>query len=49
MVYYYGIAGSGIEEWDWMFKRFEANKIASEKTKLLYGLSAIKEPWALER
>lgn len=49
MVYYYGIADSGIEAWDWMFKKFEINKIASEKTKLLYGLSAIKEPWALER
>jgi len=49
MVYYHGIAGSGIESWDKMFKKFQVNKIASEKTKLLYGLSASKEPWALER
>ena len=49
LVYYYGIQSSGVEAWDRMFKVFQKNKIASEKTKLLYGLSAIQEPWALER
>ncbi|XP_066914391.1 glutamyl aminopeptidase-like isoform X2 [Clytia hemisphaerica] len=49
LVYYYGIKNSGIEAWDTMFKKFQNNKIASEKTKLLYGLAAIQEPWALER
>ncbi|XP_066914385.1 glutamyl aminopeptidase-like [Clytia hemisphaerica] len=49
LVYYYGIKNSGIEAWDEMFEKFLNNKIASEKTKLLYGLSAIQEPWALER
>ena len=49
MVYYYGIQSSGVEAWDRMFKVFQENKVASEKTKLLYGLAAIQEPWALER
>ena len=49
LVYYYGIKNSGIEVWDKMFGKFLNNTIASEKTKLLYGLSAIQEPWALER
>ena len=49
MVYYYGIQSSGVETWDKLFKTFRNNKIASEKNKLLYGLAAIQEPWALER
>jgi len=49
LVYYYGILRGGKEEWDFLFGIYTKNQIASEKTKLLYGLSAIQEAWMIDR
>merc|ERR1711990_715191 len=49
LVYYYGILRGGEEEWNFLFDIYKKNQIASEKTKLLYGLSAIQEPWMIDR
>jgi len=49
LVYYYGVANGGVEEWDFVFKRYQDNKIASEKSKLLYALAGTKEAWLIDR
>ena len=49
LVYFYGVYFGGKEEWDFVFDRYMKNKIASEKTKLMYALSAVKEPWIINR
>lgn len=49
VIYYYGIANTGYEEWDELFKKYQSTTVASEKSKLLYGLSGSSEPWLLRR
>lgn len=49
LVYYYGIASSGQDEWDWLFDKFLKTKEASEKSKLMYALAGSREPWILTR
>ncbi|XP_016947727.2 glutamyl aminopeptidase [Drosophila biarmipes] len=49
-VYYYGIQSVGSQEvWDAVWKLFVNETDASEKSKLMYGLSAITTPWILQR
>ena len=49
-VYYYGMFVLGNEElWNKMWNLFVAETDASEKVKLMYGLSAVQEPWILSR
>ena len=49
LIYFYGVHDGGVEEWEHVFERYRNNKIASEKTKLMYALAATKEPWLLDR
>jgi hypothetical protein len=49
LVYFYGILNGGVEEWDFMWDQFMKTQVASEKYKLLYGLSAAREPWVVDR
>lgn len=49
MVYYYGVLNGGEKEWNFLYQRYLNNKIATEKTKLMYGMSAIQEPWMINR
>ncbi|XP_055851688.1 glutamyl aminopeptidase-like isoform X1 [Episyrphus balteatus] len=49
-IYFHGMAQAGTEEtWDQMWDLFKYETDASEKAKLMQGLSAIKEPWILQR
>ena len=49
LVYYYGIAKGGREEWDFVFDQFLHTSVASETAKLMHGLAASSEPWILSR
>lgn len=47
-VYYYGMQTIGDEEtWDAMWQLYIAESDANEKSKLMYGLSAVQVPWIL--
>lgn len=46
-VYYYGIANTGLEEWQWLFNKFLNTTDASEKSKMMYALAGSREPWIL--
>lgn len=49
-VYYYGMLDSGNEDsWNKMWNLFVTEEDASEKSKLMYGLAAVQEPWILSR
>lgn len=49
-VYYYGMFALGNEQiWNRVWDLFVAETDASEKVKLMYGLSAIQEPWIISR
>ncbi|EDV93149.1 GH18428 [Drosophila grimshawi] len=49
-VYYYGMQSVGNQEiWEAVWELFISETDASEKSKLMYGLSAIQEPWLLQR
>lgn len=49
LVYYYGIATGGREEWDFTFDQLLQTSVASESMKLMHGLAASPEPWILSR
>jgi len=49
LVYFYGIKNGGVKEWDFAFEQFQKTTIASERRKILYGLSGASEPWILAR
>lgn len=49
LVYYYGIANGGREEWEFSFNQFLSTSVASEKNTLMRGLAASSEPWILSR
>ena len=49
LIYFYGIASTSSQEWDKLFEKYLASTAASEKNKLLYGLSGSREPWVLRR
>lgn len=50
LVYYYGMASVGNEaNWNTMWALYLAEADASEKVKLMYGLSGIEVPWILKR
>lgn len=49
-VYYYGMFDSGDEQlWNQVWTLFINEEDASEKSKLMYGLAAVQEPWILSR
>ncbi|XP_065063865.1 glutamyl aminopeptidase-like [Rhopilema esculentum] len=47
--YFYGIMNGGEAEWDFAFKQYQTTTLGTERIKLLYGMSAIQEPWMIER
>ena len=47
LIYYYGIANTGLEEWNWLFSKYLNTTEASEKSKLMYALAGSREPWIL--
>ena len=47
--YFYGIMNGGEKEWEFAFKQYKNTTLATERIKLLYGMSAIQEPWMIER
>ncbi|KAL9985945.1 hypothetical protein ACROYT_G008402 [Oculina patagonica] len=49
LVYFYGIATGGREEWDFAFNQLLLTSVASESMKLMHGLAASAEPWILSR
>ncbi|PFX22374.1 Glutamyl aminopeptidase [Stylophora pistillata] len=49
LVYYYGIANGGQEEWNFAFDQLLQTSVASERMKLVHGLAASPEPWILSR
>ncbi|KAH8359852.1 hypothetical protein KR093_009103 [Drosophila rubida] len=49
-VYYYGMQSVGNQEiWEAVWELFVNEADASEKSKLMYGLAAVQEPWLLQR
>ena len=50
LIYKYGMQQlNDIEAWETMFQRYLKEKNSQQKSKLLYGLSQVKETWILER
>ncbi|XP_046672950.1 glutamyl aminopeptidase-like isoform X2 [Homalodisca vitripennis] len=49
LVYYYGIAESGEDEWDKVWTLYLAESDPQEKVRLRTALCAVKEPWILAR
>lgn len=50
VIYYYGMEAVGNEEkWEKVWDVYMNETDASEKAKLVYGLSAIQIPWVLRR
>ncbi|KAJ7393976.1 hypothetical protein OS493_003647 [Desmophyllum pertusum] len=47
LVYYYGIANTGLKEWKWLFNKFLNTSEASEKSKLMYALAGSRKAWVL--
>ncbi|XP_013408526.1 uncharacterized protein LOC106172388 isoform X2 [Lingula anatina] len=48
-VYCNAIENGGQEEWDWMYERYKKANVATERSKLLVGLSCSREPFILSR
>ncbi|KAH8399407.1 hypothetical protein KR215_009733 [Drosophila sulfurigaster] len=49
-VYYYGMQSVGNQEtWETVWELFVNEADASEKSRLMYGLAAVQEPWLLQR
>jgi len=49
-VYFFGMQSVGNQEiWETVWDLFVNEADASEKSKLMYGLSAVQEPWLLQR
>ncbi|XP_001358398.3 glutamyl aminopeptidase [Drosophila pseudoobscura] len=49
-IYYYGMQSVGNQEiWEKVWELFVNEADASEKSKLMYGLAAVQEPWILQR
>ncbi|XP_017474764.1 PREDICTED: glutamyl aminopeptidase-like [Rhagoletis zephyria] len=46
-VYYYGAYAANEQSWNKMWELFVNESDASEKSKLMYGLSAVQVPWIL--
>ncbi|KAL9980512.1 hypothetical protein ACROYT_G009112 [Oculina patagonica] len=49
IVYNTAIKFGGIEEWEFMWQRYQNSVDATEKSRILSALTATKEPWLLER
>lgn len=47
LVYYYGIANTGLDEWQWLFNKFLNTTDASEKSKMMYALAGSSQTWIL--
>ena len=47
--YCYGIKTGGYAEWEFAFNRYKRETVASEKIKLLYGLSCSETTWILNK
>ncbi|XP_065674673.1 aminopeptidase Ey isoform X2 [Hydra vulgaris] len=49
IVYYYGVYNGGEKEWDFLYNQYLTSTVASERTKLFYGMSASQETWLIDR
>nr|CAD7397386.1 unnamed protein product [Timema cristinae] len=50
IIYHYGMFSTGGEDiWDKMWQMYMNETDAQERTKLLYGLASVPEPWLLHR
>ncbi|XP_050532031.1 glutamyl aminopeptidase-like isoform X2 [Daktulosphaira vitifoliae] len=49
IVYYYGMASGSVDEWNQLWKLFLSEHEPQERIKLMYALTAVKEPWILTR
>lgn len=47
LVYYYGIANTGLDEWQWLFNKFLNTTDASEKSKMMFALAGSTQTWIL--
>ncbi|XP_050428008.1 glutamyl aminopeptidase-like isoform X3 [Adelges cooleyi] len=47
VVYYYGMASGNVDEWNQLWKMYLNENEPQEKVKLMYALTAVKEPWIL--
>ncbi|KXJ26595.1 Aminopeptidase N [Exaiptasia diaphana] len=49
LVYRYGIANTGEEEWQWMFNKFLNTSDVTEKNTLMSALGSSNKPWILNK
>lgn len=49
IVYHTAIKFGGIEEWEFMWQRYQDSVDPTEKSRILYALAGTKEPWLLDR
>ena len=49
IVYHTAIKFGGLEEWEFMWEKYQNSIDATEKSRILYALTGTKEPWLLNR
>ena len=49
IVYHTAIKFGGLEEWEFMWEKYQNSIDATEKSRILYSLTGTKEPWLLNR
>lgn len=49
IVYHTAIKFGGVEEWEYLWTKYENTIDPTEKSRMLYALAGTKEPWLLER
>lgn len=49
IVYHTAIKFGGVEEWEFLWNKYQKTIDATEKSRMLYALSGSKEPWLLNR
>ena len=49
IVYHTAIKFGGLEEWEFMWEKYQTSIDATEKSRILYALTGTKEPWLLNR
>lgn len=49
IVYHTAIKFGGLEEWEFMWEKYQKSIDATEKSRILYALTGTKEPWLLNR
>jgi len=49
IVYHTAIKFGGVEEWEFLWNKYQSTIDPTEKSRMLYALSGTKEPWLLDR